>query len=333
MSFVLTEDQEALRATIERAFADLCTSSLLRSLRSDPAAVKKVWSLVETLGLFEYFSDASASLSDLASVAYEAGKVLMPGFLVDALYWGPFSTSRYGDFAALLAEKGITPEALSAGRQRVAAGFQDGSETSFIGDFEASAIIAIQRLDKGKRISVQKPARLAPHDCLDLTRPCFSAPFDRSSEMGPEMAAHMLFDYMILVAAELSGIAAKAVLLTRDYVLTRKQFGVPVGAFQAVQQQMADAYLKTEAAWALTQFAVNVSRIDRGQLPLAARSALVFAATNIPLVLECAMQLHGGIGFTWEYDLHLYLRRARTLASLFALGHDDVQAILSDAAA
>ena len=105
--------------------------------------------------------------------------------------------------------------------------------------------------------------------------------------------------------------------MTSEYVQTRKQFNRAVGSFQAVQHKVSDMYLKSEALRAITHFATWTADNDASQLSLASMAALNCACSYAPLVVENALQVHGGIGFTWEYDLHLYLRRIRTLQSIW----------------
>lgn len=324
MAFILSDDQEALRSTVERSFADIATSSFLRSFAETDTGYVKLWELTQSLGLPEYFGDPNSSFTDLTLVSYEAGRCLLPSVVSESLYFGPFTTARCGAYPC----KDIS--------KRICVGvFTDATTASFISDSDASFVAVIKPFTHGQKtlsLSPIEKAFLKGHGCLDLTRRSSSMTVEDQRPIADKDAQKILYGFMILVAAELSGVAAKAVSMTREYSLTRKQFGVEIGSFQAVQQQLADAHLKAEGTWALTQFASSVFAQDPEQLPLAARSALSFAVKSVPLICETALQLHGGIGFTWEYDMHLYLRRAQTLASLYALGEDDERAILDDAA-
>jgi alkylation response protein AidB-like acyl-CoA dehydrogenase len=119
-------------------------------------------------------------------------------------------------------------------------------------------------------------------------------------------------------ACELAGVSERAIEMTVQHVKTREQFGVPVGGFQAIQQQLADAFAKSQALGALARFAAWAATKSPEQRLLTARSAAVYAAEVAPAVCETAIQCHGGIGFTWEYDLHLYLRRAKLIQTALA---------------
>lgn len=119
--------------------------------------------------------------------------------------------------------------------------------------------------------------------------------------------------FELLMANELAGICAQVVSMTVEYVKTRTQFGAAIGSFQAVQHRLADMHVQAEAMRTLASFAAWAAQASPEQALLTADAAIGFAAEQGPQIVEGAIQLHGGIGFTWEYDLHLYLRRARMI--------------------
>jgi acyl-CoA dehydrogenase len=133
----------------------------------------------------------------------------------------------------------------------------------------------------------------------------------------------------LCAVSELSGIAGRVVEMTAEYVRTRQQFGRPVGSFQAVQHKMADMYLWSEQARSLSRFAAWASDADRAQFAVALFAAKGFAGEYVPQLCEQAIQLHGGIGFTADFDLHLYLRRALMLSKSFLVG-ENCYAALAD---
>jgi alkylation response protein AidB-like acyl-CoA dehydrogenase len=121
----------------------------------------------------------------------------------------------------------------------------------------------------------------------------------------------------VAVSAELLGIADAALGLTLDYLRQRKQFGRPIGTFQALQHRAVDMWMARELTSAAVDAAVSVyanPRADVRARSIAATSAKARAALAVPQVCKSALQLHGAIGFTDEYDLGLYLNRALTLA-------------------
>lgn len=117
----------------------------------------------------------------------------------------------------------------------------------------------------------------------------------------------------VVHAAELLGLSQRMIDLTRDYVLDRRQFGVPIGAFQALKHRLADCAVSVEAARGLTWYAAYALEAEPEAALLAARTAKSAASSAAWLTNQAALQLHGGIGFTWEHDLHLWLKRAQAL--------------------
>jgi alkylation response protein AidB-like acyl-CoA dehydrogenase len=118
------------------------------------------------------------------------------------------------------------------------------------------------------------------------------------------------------LAAEVVGLCQRALDMTLDYVKERRQFGTPVGAFQAVSHRCAHMLLQTESARSAALFAGWAADADPGRLPEAAALAAAAAAEAGRDVAGSAIQAHGGIGFTWEADVHWLYKRAQLDAAL-----------------
>ena len=118
------------------------------------------------------------------------------------------------------------------------------------------------------------------------------------------------------IAAELVGVCQRALDMTLEYVKDRKQFGVPVGAYQAVSHRCAQMLLETEQARSTAAFAAWTADADPEQLAEAAAMAKACASSAGREVTASAIQAHGGIGFTWEADLHWLYKRAQLDAAL-----------------
>jgi alkylation response protein AidB-like acyl-CoA dehydrogenase len=132
-----------------------------------------------------------------------------------------------------------------------------------------------------------------------------------SGERMPGGVAAALDRASVVVAAELIGLCRRALETTVAYVKERKQFGVPVGSFQAVQHAAAQMLRDTEAAAVATYFAAWTADFEPEELPAAAAIAKASASDAGRSVTAAAIQLHGGIGFTWEADLHWLFKRAQ----------------------
>lgn len=167
---------------------------------------------------------------------------------------------------------------------------------------------------------------------LDLSRGYFSTNILLSDLEGlPQESGDVIKKLLILSAAcEIEGIASKVVNMTVEYVKIRKQFDVPIGSFQTIQQKLAEMYVASESLSALTKFACWSVDKSPSQSAISIKAAWLRAKQIGITVIEDAIQLHGGIGFTWEHDLHLYLRRSRTILAIWGELFKTLPSILED---
>ena len=114
------------------------------------------------------------------------------------------------------------------------------------------------------------------------------------------------------LVAETVGGMQRTLDITVDYAKTRKQFGKPIGMFQAVQHQCADMYLETESARSAVYYAAWALQERAPDAAVSVSIAKMYASDACRLVGNRGIQIHGGMGFTWEHDLHLYYRRAKS---------------------
>jgi len=121
----------------------------------------------------------------------------------------------------------------------------------------------------------------------------------------------------VALAAEQVGGALAALENAVEYAKTRVQFGVPIGSFQAVKHRCADALVDVESARSVAQHAAWVAVYDQADLELTAAFAAAYCAETCTRVATTNIQVHGGIGFTWEHSAHLYLKRAKGSELLF----------------
>jgi alkylation response protein AidB-like acyl-CoA dehydrogenase len=134
------------------------------------------------------------------------------------------------------------------------------------------------------------------------------------------------------LALEAVGVASQALALGVEHAKSREQFGRPIGAYQAVSHKLADTYVETELARSLAYWAAWCIAEDDGQAELAASAAKTYAAEAAVAACERAIQVHGGMGFTWDHPLHRYYKRALWIESFDRSGAshraDIAQAIL-----
>lgn len=166
--------------------------------------------------------------------------------------------------------------------------------------------------------TVQDGSAVEAVDAIDPTRR-----FGRVSGGGEPLAgdAGAAVDRaLVAISADLVGICQRAQEMTVEYVKERKQFGVPVGSFQAVQHKAAQMLLETEGARASTLFAAWTADAEPERLPGAAAMAKAWSSDAGRSATAAAIQLHGGIGFTWEADVHWLFKRAQLDAALLGGG-------------
>ena len=125
----------------------------------------------------------------------------------------------------------------------------------------------------------------------------------------------------MLLAFEQLGGAQQALQASRDYALERRAFGRQIGSFQALKHKMAEIYTANELARVHAYYGAWALSTDAPELPLAAAAARVAATVAYNQAAEESIEIHGGIGFTWEMDCHLHFRRARYLGQLIGSEH------------
>jgi alkylation response protein AidB-like acyl-CoA dehydrogenase len=167
--------------------------------------------------------------------------------------------------------------------------------------------------------------RVEPAHALDPSRRLFTVHLDGAEghllAAGDEAALARAYDVVaVATAAESVGVAQRAMEMAVEYAKDRKQFGRPIGAYQAVSHQCAQMLLETEGARSTVLYAAWALDHEPSSGPLAAAMAKAYAGDAGWRVPAAALQVHGGIGFTWEHDLHLWLKRGRANAALWGDG-------------
>lgn len=153
-------------------------------------------------------------------------------------------------------------------------------------------------------------------DNVDPTRPVADirftdAPAERLGTAGATEWSHLQDRAAVLLAFEQIGAADRALWMARDYALTRKSFGRAIGSYQAIKHKLANVYAKNEIARSHAYYGAWALATGAPELPLAAAGARVSASAALSFAAQENIQTHGGIGFTWESDCHLFYRRAQ----------------------
>mgnify|MGYP003345330175 CR=1 FL=1 len=348
MEFAFSPDQEDLRASVRSFLAHETPMAVVRAhLETDTDAPESVWQAMVALGwpgllVPEQFGGLGLGPVDLVAVCEELGR---------ALYGGPFLASAV--LATTAAERlGLHDElrSLAAGdatatvaieeagygdpveRIRVRASGRgeryrlDGTKTLVIDGHRADWMLVAARTREGLQTFLVDTTDAVFTPTLDLTRKFASVTFDDTPArlVGPpgdqRAIWHDIVDLGALaLAAELVGMSEAANALALDYAQSREAFGKPVSKFQVTRHKAVDLLREVElsrvgvhyAAWAL-----EIGAPDARAAVAMAKAHAGEAANHCGA--EC-IQIHGGMGYTWECDAHLYLRRAKVNDLLF--GH------------
>ena len=223
--------------------------------------------------------------------------------------------------AAVLQEAGSDEQrarwlpSLASGEATGAVGTARDGGGELVPDADAAAVIVLVE-DGTARVIAREDADVEPVVSIDPTRR-----FGRVRASGGEALSGDVNAAMdraaVAVAAELVGVCQRSLDMTLEYVKDRKQFGVPVGSFQAVSHMCAAMLRSTESAKSATYFAAWAADAEPDRLPEAAAIAKAAASSAAIETTGNAIQAHGGIGFTWEADVHWLFKRAQVDAPLF----------------
>ena len=315
-----------LRAAVRDVCADLGGPAVVRTLEGGWDA--KAWSLlseqvgIAALGLPEGVGGVGG-VPEIAAVTEELGYHLLPvPFLTSTVMAGQI-LSRFADTPA-----GVLA-GIASGRE-VAAYAPRGAVVP--GGLGATWLVEADG-DSLALVDLRE-ASVEPVESLDLARPCARVTHDAAAvqplAQPSQMTAAMVV-WRVALAAEQLGGAQACLDRTVAYVKERRQFGRPVGSFQAVKHTLADMLVSVEMARSAVDRAVAAAD-DLAALAEAALVAQVWCSDAFRFVSAEAVQLHGGIGFTWEHDAHLYFRRARADAVLLgttAAAREELAALLA----
>ena len=304
MSFALTEEQEELRRVVRRFF-DLKAH--------DDAAWDQLADELElpALHIPEAFGGQGYSFIELAVAFEEAGRVLLSAPL--------FSTVGMAANAILAAgsdeQRSRLLPAIASGKVRAAAALTE-ADRGFVVDGMTADLLVV-RMGGTLQVVDATQVERQPLTTLDLTRPqaavtLHGVPGEQLGDGDPAAMATALDWATVCLAAEMAGGARHCLEASVAYATERIQFGVPIGSFQAIKHQLAELHTKVEQATSLVYQAARAAAEDDPDLALAASVAKAWCSDVYTEVATENIQIHGGIGFTWEHDAHRYFRRARS---------------------
>lgn len=317
MDFGLTDDQRDIKRTAHELLGERSRAERVRELADAGRYDEELWRELSDLGwpgiaVAAEHGGQGLGCIELTILCEELGRtVAAVPFLPTVM-------------AAEMIELAGSPEqqerwlpGLASGEAKGALATADeGVAELAIGAADADLIVLLQE-DQTARVLMAAECEVSPIASIDLTRSAarVSAAAGAGEDLEGDVAAGV-DRALVAISSELVGVCDRALEMTVAYVKERRQFGVPVGSYQAVSHRCAQMLLETEKARSTTAFAAWTADADPDRLAEAAAMAKAAASDAGREVTASAIQAHGGIGFTWEADVHWLYKRAQVDSAL-----------------
>ncbi len=348
MNFDYSDDQKFLKTEARRFLEANCPTSRVRAVLDDPAAAHDagLWTAVAAQGWLgtaipEAFGGLGLGHVELCALAEELGRALAPIPFASTAYILAEAVMLAGDgrqkaellpriaagdlIGALATSEG--PGVLSpADMQATVVGGRLSGVKLPVTDGGVADLALVLARENGRpglylvELEVEGVAR-EPLSTLDPTRGAAKLTFDGAPARrlggageGFELLEQVLDRAAVLLAFEQCGGADRCLEMARAYALERYAFGRVIGGYQAIKHKLADMYVKNELARSNAYYGAWALNTAAPELPLAASAARIAASEAFWFASKENIQTHGGIGFTWEMDCHLFYRRSRQLS-------------------
>jgi alkylation response protein AidB-like acyl-CoA dehydrogenase len=316
MDFGLTDDQRDIQRTARDLLAERATFARVREHAEAGTTDTVLWKELCELGwpgiaISEAHGGQGLGTIELSILCEELGRVVAPV---------PFLSSA---MAACVIEQAGSEEQRERWLPGLASGETigalssavDGTSELVVTGAEADVIVLVEEDGSGLLVTPQD-AEVSSVAAIDPTRSAARVSAADGAGESLEDGCPGLGRALVAVSSELVGVSERALEMTLAYVKDRKQFGVPVGAYQAVSHRCAQMLLDTEKARSTTAFAAWSADANPDGLAEAAAMAKAASSDAGRDVTASAIQAHGGIGFTWEADVHWLFKRAQIDAVL-----------------
>jgi alkylation response protein AidB-like acyl-CoA dehydrogenase len=355
MALITTAEQEALRDVMRAFLRKYSAEADVRTqMDSDAGYDGSAWETaaeqigLQALAIPEEFGGAGYGFDELAVVLEETGRTLFTGPVLPSVVLAPavllssgdtvaceqylpgladgsrIATVAVSENASLWSESDITVSATRDGNDW----FLTGIKRYVLSGAQADFIVVAARTDRGVSLfGIENPSTGLTVEALpvmDLTRRLASLTFDRCPAVpigesgGGWTTLSRVFDQAIVaLACEQVGAAAAVLDLTVDYLKVRQQFGRPIGSFQAIKHRCADMLVELESARSAAAYASAAIAAGAEDASVAASIAKVYCSQAFYHIAAESIQMHGGIGFTWEHPAQLYFKRAKSGEVLF----------------
>ena len=313
----LSDEQEQLVEAYRVFFAKECPPTVVRDAEEAGGFDGALWGAVSalggpTMGVAEELGGGGAGLLDLELAAERFGAALAPVPLVDAWVTARLLEAS-GDAGRVLLDRlgtdtpPVAVLALHPGRDGVARLVPAGAVATVVVGLDDDELVVVEgEPDAPARSHDLGRGAIADRSLRAGTRTVLAHGADARA-----LHEHAVDEWRVLTAGALVGLAGAALELGVEYAKQRQQFGVPIGSFQALAHRLADVATAFEGAQLLAREAAWAADEGETDAVALARMAFLFAARTAQDTSAAALHVHGGYGFTLEYDVQLYLRRAK----------------------
>lgn len=348
MKFDFNEDQEFIRNDARRFLVDRCSMEAVRDhLTGDPYTISPLWEEICALGwqgvaIPEAYGGLGMGYLELCVLAEELGRVVAPVPFASSIYFAAEAILRYGseeqkqqylprlasgEIVGTLAANEIGDGALTfsdgciTGRKRPVTGgtLADIAVVSALTSEKTCVLVVVElgdqeQVDSGQ---LQREALKSVDPSVRNAELIFDncpAQVLGNCHDGKAALSDLLDRAAVMLAFEQLGGADRCLELAVDYVKERKTFGRSVGSYQAVKHKLAKMYAQNELARSNAYYGAWALASESEELSLAASAARVSASESFEFAARESLHLHGGMGYTWEVDSHLFLKRSRDLS-------------------
>ncbi len=338
MDLMPTADQDAIRESV-RAFldAELPMSRVRALLEADAAAYDALWREAAALGFFglalpEAHGGAGYALTEELVLFEELGRTLAPGPWLGSVLAGQ-ALAAAGDAAVAGVVAGTTRVALCidpvGGALTVHDGRLTGTRGAVLGAALADAFLVVD--EAVHFVPRDRGVQVASGPSLDATNPAGTVTFAGAPATRlPVAPATLRRAAIVLACAEAVGGIARTVEMSVEYAKVRQQFGKPIGSFQAVKHRCADMAVRAEVARSATTYAAVAVRDGAPDADFQVAVAKVLCANAYVQNAADNVQNHGGMGFTWECDAHLFVKRSRAFETTIGPRRSQLDALVAE---
>jgi alkylation response protein AidB-like acyl-CoA dehydrogenase len=321
MNFDLNDEQQEIQRTAKDFLADRFKPEKVRELAESRAYDNSLWEQIAELGwagiaIDEADGGQGLGMVELAVLLEQSGFACAPSPLLGTAGAGLVISAAGSD-----EQRAEWLPKLSSGEATGAFGGigPDGESTLFCDLPIADVVVTFD--GEGALVAPASEVEFEPVETIDATR-FYALASEMAGERLPGDVDAGRDRLAVAIAAELTGIAQRTMEMAVEYARERQQFGRPIGSYQAVSHRCAAMLLATEESRSLTLYAAWAAGAEPESLPLAAAMASARAADAGWQVPAAALQVFGGIGFTWEHDLQFWLKRGRVAGRMLGTPRD-----------